>query len=141
MNEADMDIFEQFLEKANGAIELFICNSTELLALSMRSDSDDRMHALCQSSVSVIKQIYDKAKPVPRCLLCDRCLRPTDRGCPGVMVGLVPWSAATCALSAGVCKYCCIDEETLEERIKARVSGMVPGSRFVMVDSEKGKMQ
>jgi hypothetical protein len=141
MNEADRDVFEEFLEKAGGAIELFMCNSVELMALSFYAENDKKVYAVCHSAGAIIKQIYDGSNPAPRCLLCNRRFRPNDRQCPGRIVSLVPWAAVNCALSAGICKPCCDDEATLEERVKAQISGMVPGSRFVVVEQTEGKIQ
>lgn len=136
MND-DQDIFEMFLEKSGGAIEIFIYSATELMALSLFALDDPKIEAVCKSAGAVIKQIAAQEKgAIPRCLMCMHRFRPNNAGAPGVMVCLVPWASASCALSAGVCKKCTADKDTLEVRINKRISSMVPGSRFVMVEQD-----
>lgn len=138
----DDEVMYDFLTHCHGAVEVVIVSPFDQIAMILSSgdSDDDRIYCIATAVKHLIVQAADPSlQPKPKCMFCQYIFDKEHTKAPGLVVVLLPFASRDRAVSCGVCIECVLPFETLEQRVKTKISGLVPDSYFIEVPATPDK--
>jgi hypothetical protein len=137
----DDEVMIDFLTHCRGAMEVVIVSPFDQIAMILGQDSDDdKIYCVATAVKHLIVQAADPSlQPKPKCMFCQYVFDKEHTKAPGIVVVLLPFASRDRAVSCGICIECVLPFETLEQRIKTKISSLVPESYFVEVPETPDK--